>query len=102
MSNDYVLCASCDKVPFKPEHTYDTALQNECSYTSIVEELRAWKEQHKKFVSTSGFAFNLSVFPPSFCFVLPQINCSCKHSVIWKIMHLAAWKPRLQNEMNCS
>ena len=73
-----MLCAFCDKVPVKPGHTYDTALQNECSYTSIVEELRAWKEYHKKFVSASGFAFSLSVFPPSFCFVLQQIHGGCK------------------------
>jgi len=38
----------CDKIQSKPEDTYDTALQYDSSYLSIVEELRVWKEEHKK------------------------------------------------------
>jgi len=38
----------CDNIQVKPEPIYDSALQYDSGYMSIVEELRVWKEQHRK------------------------------------------------------
>jgi len=43
-----MLLMHCTKVPFKPEHSYDTALEPDSKFLTIVEELREWKEHYKK------------------------------------------------------
>lgn len=39
---------------FKPEHTYDTTLESDDRISSIVEELRQWKLDHKKRMEEIG------------------------------------------------
>jgi len=38
----------CVKVPVEQEHSYDTTLEQDSKFLTIVEELRSWKEHHKK------------------------------------------------------
>jgi len=49
----------CLKVHFKPEHTYDTALEYNSSFLSIVKELSEWKEHHKKLVLAIMLYFHI-------------------------------------------
>jgi hypothetical protein len=46
----FALCYVYIQFQFKAEHTYDTALESDERINSIVEELRQWKEQHKRYV----------------------------------------------------
>ena len=44
----FLLLMHCVKIPFEPEHSYDAAPEPDSRFLAIVEELRTWKEQHKK------------------------------------------------------